>query len=108
MVDDGTCSCLHKLEKLEMVSNYANAAASEFVDEVGGLCPDMLDHVVEQVVVRLVHIAVFRRDENLEASERRLLAAVEDYLHRISRTAPAALKVIRDEAEKKENPRASN
>lgn len=98
------CTCIKDLSQLELADRYGEAMACEFVETFGGLCPVMMDYAVERVVARLIHIAVWKHDENLEHSERKTLDAVAEYLFKLSKTTPAALKIIMDEAAKRGEP----
>lgn len=98
------CPCISDLAQLEYCDQFAEHLACHFVDTMGNKCPPMMDYLVERIIARLVHMAVWNRDENLEHSERKTLDAVADYLFRLSKTTPAALKVIMDEAAKKGEP----
>jgi hypothetical protein len=104
MQRDGTCSCIEELDQRELANDFAEQLTCELIENMGGVCPAMMDFVVEQVIARFVHVAVFCHDENLEHSERKTLDAVEKYLFKLSRTTPAALKLIMDEQRIKEGP----
>jgi hypothetical protein len=106
--DDEVCTCVTDLDKMEIVTQYAEKVACDFVDDFGGSCRPMFQHVVAGIMVRFAHLAVLSNDENVSASERKTLDAVEAYLIQLSKTAPAALKVIMDDAERRENPSASH
>ena len=100
------CTCVHELDKLHIVNEYADNVACDFVDVFGGICPEMMDYVVQNIVVRFVHMAVWSHDHNLEHNERKTLDAVAAYLTKLSATGPAALKIIMDEAKMKGEPNA--
>lgn len=103
------CTCINELDKLQLADDYAEAIACQLVDDFGSTCVPMLNYVTERLIARIVHVAVLNADQNLSVSERKTLDAVADHLLRLSKTAPAALKIIMDEAARKENPvNASN
>jgi hypothetical protein len=99
--EDASCTCVKRLDMVEMMSRYAEHIACDVVDETAGLCPAMIDLVTEQIVVRLIHVAVWARDQNLQNSDAKTLDAVENYLKKLSGTAPAALQIIIDNHKRK-------
>jgi hypothetical protein len=101
---DGQCSCINDLGQLQIADTFAEEVACHFVDTMGGTCPEMMDYVVERVIARLVHVAVWNHDETLEHSERKTLDATAEYLFRLSKTTPAALKIIMDESARSKEP----
>lgn len=109
MPNDSECACVNDLEKLYLADEYAELMACEFVESFGEVCPPMMDYVIERTIVRLVHLAIMNRDDGTEASERKTLDATAEYIFRLSKTAPATLKIIMDDAARKGEPaNASN
>lgn len=102
--DDGNCTCVGDIEQQHLVDTYAEHVVCEFVDSFGAVCPAMMDFIIERILARLVHVAVWNYDNNLEHSERKTLDATADYIFRLSKTAPAALKIIMDDAARKKEP----
>jgi hypothetical protein len=96
------CKCSGNLEKLEIVDQYAENIAAEIADTVGGVCTPMFNFFVERLVARVAHMAVLSGDETLGPDNPKLFDAVERRLFQLSGTAPAALKIILDEARAKE------
>lgn len=106
--DEDVCTCISELDKVQLAAEYAEKIACDFVDDFGGSCTPMFQHVVAGIMVRFAHLAILSKDERLVHSERKTLDAVAEYLIQLSKTAPAALKVIMDDAERRENPSASH
>jgi hypothetical protein len=99
----GECTCVGNLEKMELVDQYAEHIAEEIGDTMGGTCGPMMNFFVERLVARIMHMQAMSNDETIsyEITDK-LLTAVRDGLFRLSGTAPAALKVIIDEARARE------
>ena len=96
------CKCTRDMEKLGIVDDYAEQIAEDIADTVGALCPPMFDFFVERLVARVVHMAVLSGDDTLTPDNPKLFDAVGQRLFKLSGTAPAALKVVLDEARARE------
>lgn len=97
------CKCSRDLEKLELADQFAEYIAAEIGDTFGGICAPMMDFFVERLIARVAHMQALSHDETLGSEPNlKLLNAVEKNIFRLSGTAPAALKVILDEARVRE------
>jgi hypothetical protein len=96
------CRCSSDIEKLEMIDQYAETIAEDIAETVGGLCTPMFDFFAERLIARVAHMVVLGGDPSLGPENPKLLDAVEQRLSKFSGTAPAALRIILDEARAKE------
>lgn len=102
------CACFRDLAKREIMMNFCNDVTNEVVDMIGGICPQMVDFTIDELVARLVHCAVYTHDNTIETDERRTAEAVELYLVALSKKLPSVVVRIMNDMNQRENPNASH
>lgn len=102
------CKCVRDLAKREIMMEFCNEVACEVVEMIGGICPQMVDFTIDELVARLVHCAVYTHDDTIETDERRTAEAVEQYLIALSKKLPSVVVRIMNDMNQRENPNASH
>lgn len=105
--DDVDCACVRDLETRETMAGFANEVACEVVDMVGGTCPPMVDYTLDELIARLVHVAVMAHDEALDDEDvKRTVEAVEKYALKLAKRLPSVVARIMEEKKQMESPNA--
>jgi pheromone shutdown protein TraB len=100
------CSCMEKIEKRQIVSDYADLLVNDLYNTLGGSCEEVLEFAVEQVIVRMSHVLASIRHHEREIDDRRIYDEVSSMLVEIESRSPAVLNLIIEEYRAKENPDA--
>jgi len=97
------CSCIEDMTKRQIVTDYADLIVNDIFSTLGGNCPEVLDFVVEQVAVRMVHVLASIRHFERETDDPRVFDEVGKILHGIERRSPGVLNLVIQEYRAREN-----
>jgi hypothetical protein len=97
---------MENIEKREIAISYSDMLVNDVFNTFGGCCEEVLEYVVEQTVVRLVHVMASIRHHEREIDDVKVYDEVAKMLHTIEKNSPGTLNLILQEYRAKESTNA--